>query len=193
MPEQIKSYFTEIVREEVLATSVVVKNISIQRDGRLYPGERLGAVGGVRRLKYEGSLPGDATLTLLEIPKTSAVSLRLFDLTERNGTSWIDNPQIGSYYLANEMDGYVCTTGRAFQRPGTARPLHVRRLEGPLSLEHCLEDVFFLSVLAWARPEDCMRNPIATKLNDRFLGEEATEYDADVLEFDTANEEEYDE
>jgi hypothetical protein len=62
-----------------------------------------------------------------------------------------------------------------------------------MALEHCLEDVYFLSVLAWARPENCMRDPVTTKLNDRFLGEEAGEYDVAALEFGPANEEEIDE
>ena len=61
--------------------------------------------------------------------------------------------------------------------------------EGPLALEKCLEDVYFLSCLAWTRPEDCTRFPIDIKLNDRFLGEDATEYDADDLEYAAALEE----
>ena len=45
-----------------------------------------------------------------------------------------------------------------------------------------MEDFYYLSTLAWTRPEDCTRNPITIKLNDRYLGEEATEYDVDVLD-----------
>ena len=61
---------------------------------------------------------------------------------------------------------------------------------GPLPIEKCLEDVYSLSALALTKPDDCTRYPITIKLNDRFLGEEATEYDADALELaDTESEE----
>jgi hypothetical protein len=38
--------------------------------------------------------------------------------------------------------------------------------------------------LPWTRPDDATRYPITIKLNDRFLGEEAAEYDEDVLDID---------
>ncbi|MCI0564111.1 MAG: hypothetical protein MN733_37015, partial [Nitrososphaera sp.] len=100
----------------------------------------------------------------------------------RGGKPLIDNPQIGFYTIIQEKDGYVCNTGRAFPRRGTVRPLHVKHIEGPLALERCLEDIYYLSALTWTRPEDCARYPITIKLNDRFLGEDATEYDSDALE-----------
>src|SRR5579885_1220826 len=58
---------------------------------------------------------------------------------------------------------------------GTTKPLHVVKKSGPLTIEQCMEDVFYLSCLAWTRPEDCSRDPITTKLNDRWLGEEGAE------------------
>jgi argonaute-like protein implicated in RNA metabolism and viral defense len=183
LPDQVYTYFSEVIREEALDRNTPIRNIVVQRDGRLFPGEREGLKRAFEDLKRDGLLPADATLTLIEIPKSSPVPLRLFDVSERDGRTWVDNPQVGAYYLAGENDGYVCTTGRAFRRKGTVRPLHVRRVEGPMSLEHCLEDVYALSVLAWTRPEDCTRDPITTKLNDRFLGEAATEYDRDALAF----------
>jgi hypothetical protein len=38
--------------------------------------------------------------------------------------------------------------------------------------------------LAWTRPEDCCRDPITIKLNDRWLGEDGT----DVEEGDETDE-----
>jgi hypothetical protein len=38
-------------------------------------------------------------------------------------------------------------------------------------------------VLAWTQPEGCTRDPITLKLNDRYLRDEATDYDADALDF----------
>jgi hypothetical protein len=43
-----------------------------------------------------------------------------------------------------------------------------------------MEDLFFLSILAWTRPEDCSRDPITMKLNDRWLGEDGTNIDKEV-------------
>ena len=59
-----------------------------------------------------------------------------------------------------------------------------------MSLELCLQDLYYLTALAWNRPNDCSRYPITTKLNDRFLGEEATTYDSDALTIEAILEEE---
>jgi len=64
------------------------------------------------------------------------------------------------------------------------QPLHVRHIEGPLSLLQCLEDIYYLTALAWTRPEDCTRYPITIKLTDRRLGEDAGDYDEDAFAFD---------
>jgi hypothetical protein len=50
--------------------------------------------------------------------------------------------------------------------------------------------VYALTVLAWTRPEDCTRDPITIKLNDRRLGEDAGDYDGDALSFIAGHEEE---
>ena len=125
----------------------------------------------------------DATLTLLEIAKAPHAPARFFEISEQDSEEQVDNPQVGLYRIVGDCEGYLCTTGRAFRRPGTVEPLHVTRIEGPLPIESCLEDIYSLSALALTKPDDCTRYPITIKLNDRFLGEEATDYDADALEF----------
>ncbi len=187
LADQICTYLIEIIREEARTRRNTIRSIAIHRDGLLFPSEMKGATHAMEQLRSEGAVASDATLTILEIPKTSTMPLRLFDVSDRNGKEWVSNPQIGTYYIASSNDGYICTTGRAFRHKGTVRPLHVRRVCGPLSIEECLEDVFFLAGLAWTRPEDCARHPITTRLNDRFLGEEAGEYDKDALEFFTTD------
>jgi hypothetical protein len=162
-------------------------------------GEGLSELAGAREaiafLKNpkQGIIDPNATLTILEISKTSPASLRLFDVTRKNDRPWIENPQVGNYYIVDKNNGYICSTGRAFPRPGTVKPLHVKHVEGPLSLEICLEDIYYLSTLAWTRPEDCSRYPITSRLNDRFLRDDATEYDTDALEFQAVLTEESDE
>ena len=181
--EQFCAYLVEIIRMEASTSVKPLRTILLQRDGKLFASEREGAGDAMKLLRHENTLPGDATLTITEIPKKEPASLRMFDVTRSSKCLHVQNPQIGSYYLASPSDGYLCATGRAFRRRGSVHPLHVYRVEGPMSIEECIEDLYFLTSLAWTRPEDCTRDPITTKLNDRFLGEEATEYNADALAF----------
>jgi hypothetical protein len=182
LAEQVTTYLMELLRAEAQYEEIRV--IVLHRDGRLWPSEREGARRAVERLKAEGVLPADATLTMLEVSKTSPASLRLFDVTaERGRPPWVENPEVGTYHFAAATDAYLCATGRAFRRPGTVNPLHVRFVEGPLPFLHCLEDLYALTALAWTRPEDCTRDPVTIKLNDRRLGEDAGDYDSDALSF----------
>jgi hypothetical protein len=182
LADQVATYLMELLRAE--AKYEEIRTIVLHRDGRLWPSERAGARRAVERLKTEGALPKDVTLTMLEVSKTSPASLRLFDvIVEPSRPTWVDNPEVGTYHLADATDAYLCATGRAFRRPGTVNPLHVRFVEGPLSFLDCLSDLYALTTLAWTRPEDCTRDPITIKLNDRRLGEDAGEYDSDALSF----------
>ncbi len=180
--EQIQALIVEILRSEAQASSSKIQTIVFHRDGRVFQPEIIGIRDAMALLKREGTLIPESSATILEIAKSSPVPLRIFDIYSRGGKPLIDNPQIGFYTIIQEKDGYVCNTGRAFPRRGTVRPLHVKHIEGPLALERCLEDIYYLSALTWTRPEDCARYPITIKLNDRFLGEDATEYDSDALE-----------
>lgn len=182
LADQVTTYLMELLRAE--AQYEEIRTVVIHRDGRLWPSERDGARRAIERLKAEKVLPPEATLTAIEVSKTSPVSFRLFDvITERGRAASIENPQVGTYHLAGPADAYVCATGRAFRRPGTTNPLHVRFIEGPLPFLDCLNDLYALTTLAWTRPEDCTRDPITIKLNDRRLGEDAGEYDSDALSF----------
>lgn len=181
---QFASYLEEIIGAEAQARAEPIRVIVIHRDGRLFDSERQGAARALEKLKGAGLVAADATLTVVEIQKSSPVPLRLFDRIDKaDGRPWVENPQVGCYYMPSQEEGFLCTTGRAFNHPGTVNPLHVRRAMGDLPLEKCLQDIYALTVLAWTRPEDCTRNPITIKLNDRYLGEAATFYDAELLEF----------
>jgi argonaute-like protein implicated in RNA metabolism and viral defense len=180
--QQMKAYLVEIVRLEARTRTDPIVTLVLQRDGRVYDTEIKGTNEAIELLKAEHTIAADATITVLEIAKSSRTRFRLFDTSQKNDRIWVDNPQIGTYSIMNQNEGYLCATGRAFRRNGTVKPLYIRRIAGPLSLEECLEDVFYLTTLAWTRPNDCSRYPITTKLNDRFLGEEATDYDTNALD-----------
>jgi hypothetical protein len=183
--DQVKACLIEILTKEAEQTTYPLLYIVIHRDGRMYECEIEGAKQAIATLKAQGILPEDATLTMLEISKSAPASLRLFDVTNRDGQSpFVQNPQIGCYRIVNHIDGYLCSTGRAFPKPGTVKPLHIRYIEGSLPFKSCLEDIYYLTALTWTKPDDCTRYPITVKLNDRRLGEDASEYDEDALRFD---------
>jgi hypothetical protein len=180
---QVKLILADILRKEAAARQDLIQNVVLHRDGKAFPEELAGAREAIGDVRGINGIAEDIALTTLEIQKTTPVPLRLFEVTNINGEEQtILNPQVGYYYLPNRTDGYLCATGRAFRRNGTVKPLHVRLVEGPMSIESCLEDVYALTSLAWTRPEDCTRYPITIKLNDRYLGEEAGKYDEHAFE-----------
>lgn len=189
LASQIRAQLEALFRAEFDDRGRSLGHVVIHRDGRSFPEERLGAKAACDALRQEGILREDATLTIVEIHKTSPSPLRFFDVQRRDGRETVSNPPIGLYYMSGS-DGYLATTGMPFRRPGTSRPLHVRHVEGPLSLEQCMGDIFRLSNLTWSRPEDCLRLPITITLTDRVLGEDATDYDEDQLRFGESSERE---
>jgi hypothetical protein len=152
LADQVATYMLELIRLEAAACDELIRTIVVHRDGRLWESEREGILRAIDRLRTEGVIASDATVTILEISKTSPVSLRLFDVVDAAASNPnVLNPQVGGYLLGHDNDAYVCTTGRAFPRPGTVNPLHVRLVEGPLPLVRCLEDLYSLTVLAWTK------------------------------------------
>jgi hypothetical protein len=182
-PEQVsEAEFRKImistVQEYVNATGDLARTVVIHRDGRMFDSEIRGASAAFDALIAEGLVAPNAKLTCVEIGKSSFTSLRLFDV-KRNGNPrpLVRNPEVGDYFTAGTEEGYVCATGRAFPREGTVCPLHVRKVLGSLSLSDILEDIYWLTALAWTKPDDCTRFPITIKLNDRRLFEDAGEFD----------------
>lgn len=187
LEDQTRVYGIEAIRAACRHLDYLPREIALHRDGRVYLSERRGMQRAIEILAREGILDAKATLTVVEISKSAPAPLRIFDVSENsNHQTWVENPTIGTYFVADRRNGYVCSTGRPLLTGvrGTVRPLHVRLIEGTLGLEDCLEDVFFLASLTWTRPEGCMRNPITIKLLDRFLFEFASEYDEDGLDFE---------
>lgn len=182
--KRMKKCSIKLLRDEMEYSYNEVKNIVFHRDGRFYESERDGITDAIKYLKDTGVLPETATVSFIEIHKKSQAPFRLFEVVSHDlDRHQIWNPQIGFYYIANSNDAYLCSTGRAFakRRRGTVKPLQVRYLEGALPFEKCLEDIYFLTALAWTNPRDCSREPITIKLNDRHLGEEAGVYSLNEL------------
>lgn len=182
--EQIKSWLYKIVKEEIeIDAKKVIKNIVIHRDGRLFIDTELeGLLQGMKRLKDEKYLDNDAAIHVLEIPKTSLYSVRIFGLNwdHENQRTIIENPPIGLCYHF-KSEAFMCSTGKEFsQHSGTSNPLNVKFVYGSMDKKELLRDLFYLTTLAFTKPDDCSRVPITIKMNDIRLSDAATEYDEDA-------------
>jgi hypothetical protein len=190
LKDQVLTYLARILRDEHARMKRPIESVVLHRDGRCYQSEIDGAEAAMEKLKAEGVVAASGTLTVLEIWKTAPVHLRLFDVQRTHGSRVnVENPQVGTYTVVNGNEGFVCSTGRAFFHKGTVQPLHVRCAREGIPFVQALEDVYALTTLAWTRPEDCSRYPVTLKLTDRWLGEEAAEFDAAVLAYETTEDE----
>lgn len=187
LSQQVRKLLVQIIGDEARATLSIFGSVVIHRDGILFESERRGILAALEDLERSGALRTDCRHALLELSKTAPAPLRLYDVTENNNgrSAWVENPQVGTYYQMDDTNAFVCATGRAFPHQGTVHPLHVHYVEGTLPFLNCLQDVYWLTCLAWTRPEDCVRDPITIKLTDRRLGEDASRFDEDALEYDT--------
>lgn len=173
----------ETIKKE--AQNAVLRNIMIHRDGHIFDTELRAIDTVMKMLIKEQILPADASISVIEIPKSSFLSFRIFANNDAITPKIANdlNPEIGSYYLLNDQLAYVCTTGKEFHHKGTSKPLMVKYISGNLPFEVVLEDVFFLSTLAFTKPDDCSRLPLTIKILDMFLRDKASEYDKDKLDF----------
>ncbi len=189
LKNQVAKFVGELIRKESSYFDKPPKEIVIHRDGRAWRSEIAGLHESCRSLARDGYLDAGWRLTVLEIAKTAPAPLRLFNVkpSNRGAGLYVENPLVGSWAEMSEDEGFVCTTGKPFRIPGTANPLHVRRVAGTMPMEKCLSDVFSLSCLTWTRPEGAIRLPISIKLCDRSLFDEAAEYDEDAIKFDNDN------
>lgn len=163
---QLRHVLIEHLRHDLSTLRLTPQSIVVHRDGRTFGSELEGLHAAVRELKREGLLPAEAVVGVVDIRKTTADALRLFDGEDPSG---VRNPTVGSYHVLGPREGIVCTTGRPFHFPGTAKPLTAVIAEGPLDIEWVLEDLFALSQLAFTAPDKCVRLPLTIKLCDDLL------------------------
>lgn len=176
-----QTIYDQVKKEWTFGGQQPLKVVVIHRDGRIFDTEEQGITDAVKRLKKEGCLTPNAIVTILEIAKTSMIPVRLIQARfnrSRNREEY-DNPAIGTWYIPDAQTGYLCTTGAEFRSQGTSKPLCIRLISGDLPFEAALRDVFYLSTLAFTKPDYCSRLPITTKLLDNRLRDQASEYDED--------------
>lgn len=183
---QVEQYVYETIRAEAGCFKQRPKQIVVHRDGRAWPAEVEGLKEACKQLANDGHLDTDWCLTVVEISKSAPAPLRMFDVKQQGDGKVlkVENPIVGTWVQTAPDEGFVCSTGQPFSIPGTSKPLHIRRVEGDMSIEQCLSDVYSLSCLTWTRPEGATRLPLSLKLCDRNLFDEAAEYDPDAIEFE---------
>lgn len=195
-PEFVKTTHKEKLPDRIIAKQLYdsikmeaqdreLKNIVLQRDGRIFDTELRGIALAMKKLKSDEILPKDATISIIEIPKSSFLSFRLFDSSgnfRREGPNAL-NPEIGSYHLLNDEIAYVCTTGKEFLRKGTSKPLMVKFISGKMPFQKILQDVFSLSTLTFTKLDDCSRIPFTIKILDIMLRNFASDYDKEKYDF----------
>ena len=119
------------MREEAEIRGQPLRNVVLHRDGRVWPSEISGAQEALKLLKNERIVGEDASITILEISKSAPARLRLYALlkSHQGRNLWIENPEIGTFYIPG-AEAFLCSTGRAFPRPGTntGRNLHLAEL-----------------------------------------------------------------
>ncbi|AEI52168.1 hypothetical protein [Runella slithyformis] len=168
---------------KIMSENMLIRTIVVHRDGRIFESELAGILHAIELLKGK-YLPDDVTLTIVEIPKHSIFSLRLFDVVNdfniqqtKNDNGQVKNPKIGSWLKISTTEGFICTTGREFRRKGSTHPLYIKKVFGAMDMEQILQDIFYLSVLAFTKPDDCSRNPLTIKMTDRLINDYGEQFD----------------
>jgi len=181
---QISTVIYNYLKKELEGDSIKIRDITIHRDGILYPAEIKGIKGAVDRLVEDGLIEKDYNCNFIEIKKTSRIPVRFFETMTPQGymQEMTENPKIGTY-MVFQNNAFLCTTGRPFKYHGTTKPIQVTKLEGNMGIKLILQDVFALANLTWTKPDYCSRLPVSIKMTDIRLKEVAGEYNEYKLKF----------
>jgi hypothetical protein len=174
--QQLKSIIANDVAEDLRRLGLKPANIIVHRDGRSFSQEIAGLHAGLIELKKLKLVMDEAIIGVVDIRKSAATQLRLFEGTDPSNLA---NPTFGSNYVLSSREGVVCTTGAPFRFSGTANPLTAVVRDGDLDINAVLADIFALAQLAYSAPDKCVRLPLTIKLADDFLEPIAGEADDD--------------
>lgn len=186
---QVVRMLVKFITVQAKYASYLFKYLVIHRDGRLFRPEKEGILEAVRILVEKGTLPQDVSVSFVEIPKHSITPFRIFDVvrdydifTQSQDNGLALNPEAGSWVPINEREAFLCTTGREYNHQGSSKPLYVKTEPQGLTMENILEDIYFLSCLAYTKPDDCSRYPLTIKITDRRINTLGSEFDFEALD-----------
>jgi hypothetical protein len=183
----MRTVLNQHLRTDLADLGIRPQSIVIHRDGRSFASELQGLHMGLSELINTGVLPTNVRFGVADIHKTSVNRLRIVD---GDSLGQAHNCVVGTYYLLDNREGILCTTGTPYQIPGTANPLAVSIVDGDLDLMETLEDIFALSQLTFTAPDRCMRTPITIKLANDLLEPIASAADEDAALYDDIDESE---
>ncbi len=163
--EVIEEHLSQLIPRIKSLIGRTPRHIVVHRDGRSYDTEQEGLKRGIQKLIDSRILEPDTKIGIVEIHKSTAESSRLVAKTKRGFV----NPLVGSYHIFDEQWGIVSTTGFPGLRQGTAEPLTAKIVFGDLSIEQVLRDIYWLSILAWTKPDGLQSLPLTIKLADDWL------------------------
>lgn len=163
--EVLGKHLREIIPRFKEISGRLPRHIVVHRDGRWYNTESQGFNFITDKLFHEGLLPENVVKGVVEIQKTNAQRWRLFARDKNQ----FHNPIVGTYCIFTPQRGIICTTGLPARIPGTSKPLLVNIVEGNLDMEKVLRDIYWLSILAWSKPDGVQSLPITIKLADAWL------------------------
>jgi hypothetical protein len=163
--KQMKNVIYNRLKNDLSKHNIEPNAIVLHRDGRSFYEEHMGFKQAIKKLVSEGIIKKDTHTSIVDIHKTSLRPLRIVE----DNKDKFENPTVGSYFVLNENEGMVLTTGKPFLTQGTAQPLDINIHTGDIKIEPILEDIFSLSQLIWSAPDKCSRVPITIKLADEFL------------------------
>ena len=179
---QLRAILVRHLRDDLTALNLKPQSIVVHRDGRSFGSELTGLHQAIQALKGEGILVSDIEVGVVDIRKTTTEQVRM---VEGESLETVQNCPVGSYSVLNQSEGVICTTGRPFRFPGTAKPLTAVIVQGTLDVPWMLEDIFALSQLTFTAPDKCARLPITVKLADDFLEPIASKVDDEEALYET--------
>jgi hypothetical protein len=186
---QVIKMLTRFIALQSEYVNYSLKKIVIHRDGRLFNTEKVGILEAIKILVDKNILPNDVSINIIEIPKQSIIPFRIYEtlkefdvFTENTDNGNVLNPEIGTWIKINNKEAFICTTGREFTHDGTSNPLYVKYESGQMKIEELLEDIYYLSCLAYSKPDDCSRFPLTIKITDSRINILGSDYDFERLE-----------
>lgn len=179
---QLRDILVKHLGEDLLDLGLHPRSIVIHRDGRTFASESTGIHLAMRELTRRGILPPDVVVGVVDIRKVTTEHIRL---VEGVSVATARNPTIGSPWVLGPRDGIVCTTGYPFRFPGTSNPLAAVIVEGDLSIDWVLDDIFALAQPIFTAPDKCARLPVTIKLSDDLLEPIAAAIDDEATLYET--------
>jgi hypothetical protein len=177
---QIKTIVYDGLKQDIKESQLKLKSVVLQRDGRIFSEEIKGFNEAIDKLKQEKILDENTQSAIIEIRKKYSKGVRIVEVDD---SGLYKNPIIGSYFILNSHESFVCSTGFPFINQGTIRPLYIVKTSEDIDIIKISMDVFSLSQLIWVAPDKCGRLPVSLKLVDDFLKPIASESDEDEARY----------